>query len=811
MTVEQAYQACRGIARRQARNFYFAFLALPAPKRNAICAVYAFMRHADDISDDESLPLPERRARMAVWRAAWRHHAETGSFKGAPDPVFLALNDGRLRFRIPLRLLDQLVEGTAMDLQEEALQQKGLQEEGLQEEGLQKSLRAEAPHEEARRREHHLSQTFADFDELRRYCYLVASVVGLVCIRIFEYSSPQAEALAEELGLAFQLTNILRDVREDAERGRVYLPVDELARHGLTPVSLAAEAQTGAPPSAATRAMLHEQAERAERFYQAGTRLLPLIAPDSRPALWVLMTIYHRLLGRIRQAQYDVFTERRSVPTWQKLLLLARGLARTFIARLRRQPGPQPAAAPTGTHRRIAIVGAGVAGLSAACALADSGYSVTLFERRPYVGGRACSYPHPGSGQVIDNCQHILLGCCTNLTHLLTRVGRADAVAWTRTLTYIEPGGRRSVIRPTLLPAPFASAPSFLRARCFSFADKRAIAHGLRQFLRGYPADLPGTESFLSWARRHRQTPRALQRFWEPILQSALNDDLDRVSVHYAGKVLRDSFLNSPQAGRIGVPLLPLSEMYSGATAYLQARGGSVLLRTGVERIEQTSDGWRVHTGDPATPQAFDDIVLALPFEATRSLLPGLPEGADRDQLQQTLLQFQHVPLAGIHLWFDREITELPHAVLLDSTIQWMYQRDKLDPAQAGHGSASHLELVVSVAHSLVPMSQPDIVQLALEELALFFPAVREATLLKAVVTKELRATFSVPPGLDARRPSARTAWPGLYLAGDWTDTGWPATMEGAARSGFLAAEALSGTRHLVPDLPPRGFMRLFG
>ncbi len=779
MTVEQAYQICRGIARRQARNFYFAFLALPAPKRNAICAVYAFMRHADDISDDESLSRPERRARMAAWRAAWRHHAQTGSFENTPNPVFLALNDARLRFRIPLDLLEQLVEGTAMDLREE----------------------------------HDATQTFADFDALRRYCYLVASVVGLVCIRIFEYNSPQAEQLAEELGLAFQLTNILRDVREDAERGRVYLPVDELARHGLTTSSLAAEAQTGAPPSPAARAMLAEQAARAEHFYQAGTRLLPLIAPDSRPALWVLMTIYHRLLGRIRQARYNVFSERLSVPTWQKLLLLARGLARTFVARLRSQPAPRVTLTPADPTRRIAIVGAGVAGLSAACALADSGYSVTLFERRPYVGGRASSYPHPGSGETIDNCQHILLGCCTNLAHLLTRVGRANAIAWTRTLTYIEPGGRRSVIQPTALPAPFAAAPSFLRARCFSREDKRAIAHGLRQFFRGYPADVPGGETFLAWAHRHKQTPGALQRFWEPILKSALNDDLDRVSVHYAGKVLRDSFLNSPEAGHIGVPLLPLSEMYSGAVAYLEARGGTVHLRTGVERIEQTTEGWRVHTSEPepAPSNTFDDLILALPFEAAQRLIPGLPESAARDQLEQALLQFQHVPLAGIHLWFDREITELPHAVLLDSTIQWMYQRDKLQPAQPRQGSASHLELVVSVAHSLVPMSQSEIIELALRELALFFPAVLDARLLKAVVTKELRATFAVPPGLDAHRPPARTAWPGLYLAGDWTDTGWPATMEGAARSGFLAAEALTGNRYLVPDLLPRGFMRLFG
>ncbi len=778
MTVEAAYRICRGIARREAKNFYFAFLALPRHKRNAICAVYAFMRHADDISDDEALTKADRRARMGAWTAAWHQAAETGK---TDDPVFFALNDARVRFRIPLALLDQLVEGTAIDL----------------------------------KHEHDAEETFADFEALRRYCYLVASVVGLVCIRIFGYRSPEAEKLAEELGIAFQLTNILRDVREDAERGRVYLAVDELAKHGLTPESLSVAARSGQPPTPAIRAMLAEQAERAEQLYASGTRLLPLIDAESRPALWVLMTIYHRLLGRVRTAGpagYDVFSRRASVPAAEKIMLLLRGLARTFAARLRGGRPAQAAPAPAqASGRRVAVIGAGVAGLSAACALAESGYAVTVFERRPYVGGRASSYLHPGSGEVIDNCQHILLGCCTSLRSLFRRVGREGDVAWTNRITYIEPGGRRSIVQPTALPAPFQSAPSFLRARCFSAADKRAIAHGLRQFFGGYPVDVPGGESFLAWARRHGQTPTALKRFWEPILQSALNDDLDRISVHYAGKVLRDSFLNSAEAGQIGVPLLPLSEMYTGAARYIEAHRGALRLRTGVNAIEQAPQGWRL-TLERGDAEVFDDVIVALPFEAAARLVPSLPEGAARDQLAAGLARFEHVPLVGIHLWFDREITELPHAVLLDTTIQWMYQRDRLNP-KADQQAGSHLELVVSVAQKLVPMSQAEIVELAVRELALFFPVVREAKLLKAVVTKEVRATFAVTPGVDARRPGARTAWPGLFLAGDWTDTGWPATMEGAARSGFLAAEAVTGgsLMFVAPELPSRGLMRFFG
>ncbi len=766
MTVATAYRVCRSIARREAKNFYYAFLALPRAKRDAICAVYAFMRQADDIADDESQPVEVRRARMAAWLAGWHEAAEQGSI----DPVFLALNDARLRFRIPLALLDQLVEGTAMDLHPEA------------------------------------HATFADFAALRRYCYLVASVVGLVCIRIFEYRGSRAERLAEELGLAFQLTNILRDVREDAARGRVYLPVDELRAHGLTPESVIREAQQGRPPSSALRALLAALAGRAESLYLSSDALLPLVAQDSRPALEVLRTIYHRLLGRIHAADYDVFTRRAAVPTREKVWLLLRGLARTFAARGRgtRPRLPVVTADPANRATRVAVIGAGVAGLSAACALTEAGYPVTVFERRPYVGGRASSYLHPGSGEVIDNCQHILLGCCTNLRSLFHRAGRGGQIAWTDRITYIEPGGRRSVVQPAGLPAPAQSAVSFLGAQCFSQADKRAIARGLRQFMPGYPADLPGGETFLAWAQRHGQTPGALKRFWEPILQSALNDDLDRVSVHYAGKVLRDSFLNSSEAGRIGVPLLPLSEMYAGAAAYMQARGGELRLRAGVARLEQSGDGWLVNG------ERFDRVVVALPVHAAREFVPRLPAGPERDALAAKLDRFETVPLAGVHLWFDREITDLPHAVLLDATIQWMYQREKLGGGRQDQGS--HLELVISAARKIVSMTQAEVIELAVRELALFFPAVREAKLLKGVVTKELRATFAVPPGLDAHRPGAQTAWPGLFLAGDWTDTGWPATMEGAARSGFLAAEAVTDhhCRFLLPDLPPRGLMRLF-
>ena len=302
LALNTAYAACRAIARREAKNFYYAFVALPKPRKNAICAIYAFMRQADDLADDESLPRDERRRRLDAWLAEWRAVCEApdSANPATADPVFLAVRDCTVRFSIPLSLLDELVAGVTMDLDQVA---------------------TDTP------------DTYATFADLYRYCYLVASVVGLVCIHIFGYKAPRAEKLAEETGIAFQLTNILRDVAEDAERNRVYLPLEDLAAHDVTLDSLL-HRKPGAPPTANERALLAAIAQRADDFYKPAQELLPLIDRESRPALWVLVSIYHGLLKRIERADYDVFSQRASVPTAQKLGILVVGLARIGWARL---------------------------------------------------------------------------------------------------------------------------------------------------------------------------------------------------------------------------------------------------------------------------------------------------------------------------------------------------------------------------------------------------------------------------------------------------------------------------------------------
>jgi len=466
---------------------------------------------------------------------------------------------------------------------------------------------------------------------------------------------------------------------------------------------------------------------------------------------------------------------------------------------------------------RVAVVGGGLSGLAAGCALADVGFPVSLFERRPYLGGRASSYGHPGTGEVVDNCQHVLLGCCTNLIEFYHRLGVADRIRWYDRLTFLEPGGRASVVEPSLLPAPFHMAPSFLHARCLTLKDKLSIAAAMATLAGRAPEDRG--DSFLTWLRRHGQSQGALERFWKTILVSALNEDLDRISCSSAGQVIRESFLKSARAGRMGVPTVPLTELYSAAGDYIQARGGQVHLRARAESFRPDSSA--VGLSVEGMEESFDAVLLAVPFEVLSRMLPEVPEA---QSLREQVAHFETSPITGIHLWLDRQITDLDHAILLDRTIQWMFHKSRLlavrrEPSLVDSASGlggSYLELVVSSSKALVPKSKSDIIGLALEELREFFPAARGAKLLKSTVVKEVSATYSPQPGVDAYRPTSLAVWPRVFLAGDWTATGWPATMEGAVRSGYLAAEAIvrssgvNGRRFLVDDLPAAGFMRLF-
>lgn len=455
----------------------------------------------------------------------------------------------------------------------------------------------------------------------------------------------------------------------------------------------------------------------------------------------------------------------------------------------------------------VIVVGAGVAGLAAASALTRDAAQVTLVERRSFVGGRAYSYRHPSLEEVVDS-QHVLLGCCTNLIEFCADAGMAEKIRWYDCQTFLTPDGGRSDIFLASLPAPLQYGGSFAKFSLLTLADKAGIARGLLGLADGRPGN--DNESVAEWYARTRQTPGAIKRFWEPIVLATLNDAAANCSMKYGAKVFYELFLKTQTGGRLGIPTVPLSEFYGAGAEMIVRQGGQIELGAGVERLVQGRDRrWTVECAESS--YSAKDVVLALPFEQTRRLIEGMEllSGEDkRADLLETMRPFVHSPFISILLWFDREITDLDHAWLLDTTIQWFFHKSKI--RGLGPERGSYVEVVIAGSRDDLPRPREELVAVALRELTRFFPEAGHATLMKSGVLKEARATFSVTPGLDRFRPEQTTGIPGLFLAGDWTRTDWPSTMEGAARSGRLAAGAITEdkTRFLAPELRASLLMR---
>jgi squalene-associated FAD-dependent desaturase len=426
----------------------------------------------------------------------------------------------------------------------------------------------------------------------------------------------------------------------------------------------------------------------------------------------------------------------------------------------------------------IIVAGGGLAGLAATAALCSAGHSVKLFEARPFLGGRATSYEI--DSETIDNCQHILLRCCVNLMDFYQRLGVAGDIAFHREIFFIEPGGRISTLRAGILPAPNHFAESFLGLTFLSLGEKIAVARAIRAIEREKNrADLDRI-TMRQWLEEQRQPARAVERFWRQVLVSAINEDLERMAAAHGFQVFRLGFLARKNAYEMGIPAVPLGSLYA-REAWQRVGRADLEMRSPVEKIV-IENGSVQHVLVAGRPVRADHYICALPFERIGSIVPDLPLDLSR---------FEHSPITGIHLWFDRPVTDLPHATLLDRNMQWMFNKS----------GGRYIQLVVSASRSLETMPRGEVIALALRELAEFFPAVSQAKLEKAHVVKEIRATFSAAPGLESIRPPSRTAIPNLYLAGDWTRSGWPATMEGAVRSGYLAAEAITGEKFLLPDI----------
>jgi zeta-carotene desaturase len=468
--------------------------------------------------------------------------------------------------------------------------------------------------------------------------------------------------------------------------------------------------------------------------------------------------------------------------------------------------------------QNVIVIGGGLAGLSAGVALAEAGWRVRLFEQRPFLGGRATSYVLP-DGEHVDNCQHVTLGCCTNLEDFYHRVGAAGKIKFFDRLVFQDPQGRTGEMQAGMLPAPFHMMGSFAGFAPLSFADKRSIAWAMLDILRGKgrTADLDeaGGISMLEWLKRRKQTPGAIERFWRVVLVSALDEELDRTDARFGVDVFWKGFLSNRTGYRMGVPSVPLAELYDGCKTEIEKRGGEVNLRMPVRTIHVANGAVAGVEFDGGRQETADAYVFALPHPAMAELA-----SEEMKRLEPRLGEIEKIgvaPITGVHFWFDREVMKEPFVTLLDTTTQWIFNKTALYGASNGAGKekGQYLQLVISASYDLLQKPRQEIIDLCLKELQQALPAARDAKLLKATVIKEAAATFSPQPGVDRWRPIQDTQIRGMFLAGDWTATGWPATMEGAVRSGYLAAEAVlrkAGTprKFLQADLPPDGFVGWF-
>ena len=437
------------------------------------------------------------------------------------------------------------------------------------------------------------------------------------------------------------------------------------------------------------------------------------------------------------------------------------------------------------------VVGGGLAGITAACELADAGHRVTLYEKRPFLGGRSYSYTDKATGTEVDNGQHVFLGCCTEYIALLDRLGVRDRAYLQKRfrVPVIDKVWGTSVLRSAPLPPPLHLGPSLVGYRSLSPAENARAVWAFTRIQSLDRAKHPELDdiTFAEWLRRNGQGLHAIASLWNLIVQPTLNDDASRVSADLALMVFQEGFLRSRDGANVGWAKVGLSTLIGeAARRYIESRGGEVRLGEGIRGIEIEGDRASVRT-DSGTVEA-DTIVLALP---PQNLPDTLPRSVISDPFFARIRQIETSPIVNVHLWYDRPVWDQRFAAFLNTPVQWVFNKSRLWNLD---GSGQYLDISLSGAYDYIDMPNADILQLFTKELFALFPASRGAELTRALVVKQRAATFSGRPGIARLRPTQRTPIANLFLAGDWTATGWPATMESAVRSGLLAASAIRQT-----------------
>jgi squalene synthase HpnD len=706
-------------------NLALSFAALPKAERDAMSVFYAFCRVVDDVADSTELPIEEKQRQLGEWRKeVHRAYMDTPL-----TPLGREMAQIIRTYLIAPTPLEEILNGMEMDMS---------------------------------------IMRYPTFPSLEQYCYRVASAVGLVSIDIFGCRHPQTRDYAVALGMAFQLTNILRDVKKDASFGRIYLPLDELNAFGVTELDII-EGRFNEK----MRQLFRFQALRARHFYAKAHRLM---VPSDRPKLLaaeIMRENYEELLNKIERRNYDVMSVEVRNSKFAKACLILRAKKKEKRA-LPRPPKP----------KKVVVLGAGYAGLSAASELILRGHDVTLIESRALLGGRAHSFVDTKSGLVLDNGQHVLMGCYHETLGLLRQLGVIDRLYSPPRMIvpFVSTKGRSTLA--AIAPEPLHLLSALLGYGELSAADKfAAVKLAVRMRLgQGVHAG----ETVEAWMRRWAQTPNIIRALWEPLCIAALNEPVATASAQLFYTVIKRSFLAGAADASILLSRVGLSELFAPETRQLlEMCRSKIRVQVPVTslRFEGTSlREIRMADGTSLQPEA---VVSALPWHVLRGLLPA------ESKLAQACGQIHDAPIVSLHLWLDRPILDEPFVGLLDSPVHWVFSRDHIHGPNPAGQEGHVITAVVSGARDLVEKTGPELEDLTLKELARFLPETAGVRVLHRMVYKARSATFAATPETEPLRPDATTEWSNFWLAGDWTNTGLPATIEGAVVSGARAARAL--------------------
>ena len=782
--LDASYAACQQIAQASGSNFYRAFDFLRLDRRRAMTALYAFSRLADDATDGDSDPkAPDQRWQAEDW-LEWIDGLDQNPSPRRLEPleaIRLALADSVERFAIPKELLKQIVLGVDQDSRPESIEHYG---------------------------------------QLQSYMYRVASAVGLSCMAIWStkgvpLAGTSEHRMAVDCGHAFQLTNILRDLVEDAQRGRMYLAQEDLVRFGFHRDSLiealrgsdVARRGQGVEKLGDWKGLMRLYCQRAEGCYDQARGLVSHLDADGQRMFAMIWQTYHQIFKQIQDDPSSPLVGRPSLGLPQKIKLY---VSHAFTPWFRSLRAPEPRT----TFRsdamwegapRVAVVGGGLAGIQTAMHLAKHGCETWLIESRSRLGGRVGSFTDPQSGQAIDYCQHVGMRCCGELIRFIEDTGQRDQWHEQSTLWFRSRAGKPFQAAAWPLPAPFHLSGLLLKWPDLSPVDRIAIASALGKLIRTRPTRDFERQMALEWLKAQRQPRNAIDSFWSTILVSALGEQLPRITMGSVHKVMIDGFAATKDAYHLLVPQRSLSELIDQTAKESLARIGVRLVAgQAVEGLRRSGSGtWSLGLKTksdsaskllalpeiPALPE-FQAVVLAVPWHRLGVILSdatigSLPDGAKTLRDVQSL---ESAPITGVHTWWSKKWFNDPHAILIDRLCQWVFP----GPSESDPNASEHYYQIVISGSRDLPKGDPEAVLRSVEaDLREVFPELGNsgAKLLRGKVVTDPQSVFSVSRGHDeSRLDTATFGAQGLFLAGDWTATGWPATMEGALRSGSLAA-----------------------